>query len=182
VIIVGEHDKKMKPKLRKVISGGQTGADIAGVMTAKKFGYEVGGWMPLGFKTLAGSKPRYAELYGMLEHSSASYPPRTHCNVSESDGTIRFAFNFDSAGEKCTLKAIEKFKKHHIDVDCINPRSVSEVVLWIIQKEIEILNVAGNSEKSAMGITEFVEDYLSQVFDSLRYIGENYVETIFDGK
>ena len=34
-----------------IISGGQTGADMAGLMAAKKVGFNTGGFAPKGFKT-----------------------------------------------------------------------------------------------------------------------------------
>jgi hypothetical protein len=40
--------------LKKIISGAQTGADFAGLIVAKHFGYETGGWMPKGYKNLDG--------------------------------------------------------------------------------------------------------------------------------
>lgn len=85
--------------LRKVISGAQSGADIAGLEIAKRFGYETGGTMPFGYKTLDGCKPEYKSLYGVSAHPSSSYVPRTRKNVLESDGTIRLAYNFSSKGE-----------------------------------------------------------------------------------
>jgi hypothetical protein len=153
--------------LKKVISGGQTGADIAGVATAKKFGYEVGGLMPKGFKTLAGPRPNYATLYNMQEHTSAAYPPRTYANVKNSDGTLRFAYDFGSSGELCTMKAILQYKKWWLDVNLIGPIPPQKVVDWLIEKNIETLNVAGNSEKTYSGMTVFVSDYLTEVFTLL---------------
>lgn len=153
--------------LEKVISGGQTGADIAGLMAAKKVGLQTGGWMPHGFITQAGPKPEWAEKYNLQEHSSAKYPPRTFANVKDSDGTIRFAQNFDSAGEKCTLKAIQQYRKPHIDVDIMNPRPVQEVVDWINRYNIKVLNVAGNSERTYSGITGEVFEYLTKIFEAL---------------
>jgi hypothetical protein len=61
------------------------------------------------------------EVYGMKEHSGG-YAARTEANVKDSDGTIRLAKNFKSAGEKCTLRAIKKwFRRPHFDVDASNP-------------------------------------------------------------
>jgi len=40
----------------------------------------------------------------IIEHHTASYPGRTAVNAKNSDGTIAFAYNFDSAGEKLTEK------------------------------------------------------------------------------
>lgn len=154
--------------LRKVISGGQTGADIAGIETAKKFGFETGGTLPFGFKTLAGCRPEYKELYGCVAHSSSSYVPRTRANVRDSDGTIRLAFDFTSRGEMCTLKAINDYGKPYIDVDLANPRPVEEVGRWLEEHGIETLNVAGNAEETAEGTYEAAKGYLGKLFEVVR--------------
>lgn len=154
--------------LRKVISGGQTGADVAGLEVAKQFGYETGGTMPFGFKTLDGCKPEYAKLYGCVAHSSSSYVPRTRKNVKDSDGTIRLAYNLQSRGELCTLRAIEDYKKWHFDVDLANPPEISAVTEWLASRRIEVLNVAGNAEQTAPGTHEATSQYLTLVFESLR--------------
>lgn len=150
--------------LKKVISGGQTGADVAGLDAAKRHGFETGGLMPFGYLTLDGCKPEYKELYGVKAHSSSSYVPRTRANVKNSDGTIRLAYNFESAGEKCTLKAIEDYKKPHIDVDLANPRALSDVVSWLKENNIETLNVAGNAEQTASGTYEMAFLTLNALF------------------
>ena len=41
-----------------------------------------------------------------IEHHTASYPGRTAVNAKESDGTIAFAYNFDSAGEEINWKNV----------------------------------------------------------------------------
>lgn len=41
------------------------------------------------------------------------------------------------------------------------------VAVWIITKQIHVLNVAGNSEKTTPGIGSFAEQYLGMVFDLL---------------
>ena len=154
--------------LRKVISGGQSGADIAGLETPKRFGYETGGTMPFGYKTLDGCKPEYKQLYGVVAHSSSSYVPRTRLNVKDSEGTIRLAYNFQSRGEICTLKAIEDHKKEHFDVDLSDPPPISTVTNWISCLRIEVLNVAGNAEQTSPGTHEAATRYLEQVFEALR--------------
>ena len=49
--------------LRKVISGGQTGADRAGLQAAKSSGIKTGGYMPKGFLALDGNKVEFQYLY-----------------------------------------------------------------------------------------------------------------------
>lgn len=153
--------------LRKVISGAQTGADIAALEVAKEFGLETGGLMPFGYKTLEGCKPEYEKLFGISAHHSSSYVPRTRRNVKDSDGTIRFAFDLESRGEKCTFKAIQDFKKPHFDVDLNDPSPISTVVEWLENQKIETLNVAGNSERTAPGTHEATTIYLSTLFRTL---------------
>jgi hypothetical protein len=155
--------------LEKVISGGQTGADIAGVMTAYRFGIATGGTMPKGFLTQAGPKPEWAAKYGFVEHESPKYPPRTFKNVMDADATIRFAADFESSGEKLTLKAIQQYKKPHMDVDVIKPRSLTDILDWFKRHDIKVLNVAGNSERTFDGIGGEVMEYLSRLFISLNF-------------
>jgi len=151
----------------KVISGGQTGADLGGVIAGSKFGYETGGCMPKGFKNETGNNPLLAKLYGMYEHKSDKYPPRTYENCKMSDGTIRFATDFDSRGEICTFNAIKQYNKPYIDVDVNEPRAIEEIVEWIREKNIKVLNVAGNRESTSPGTCNFVIDFLMKVFEKV---------------
>jgi hypothetical protein len=148
--------------LEKVISGCQSGADLAGVTSAKRNGKQTGGWMPKGYRNQFGYFPEYQEMFNVVEHESPDYPPRTEFNVANSDGTIRFAVRWSSAGERLTLRLIKKHKKPHLDVTRkITPE---DVVAWIEQNNIRVLNVAGNSERTAPGIGQIVESFLDKVF------------------
>jgi hypothetical protein len=144
----------------KIISGGQTGADEGGLRAAVRLGIDRGGHMPLGFLTEIGSRPEFAELYGMTEHWSDLYPPRTIANVGNSDGTVRFAVDFKTKGELCTLRAINDLKKPDFKVNVKSPPSKESFLAWIDEHHIKILNVAGNRESTWSGMTEFVENYL----------------------
>ena len=157
--------------IERVISGGQTGADESGLFAAKEFGIETGGWMPPKFLNEWGHKPEYAELYGMKEHAVRGYQARTRANVRDSDGTIRFAVDFRSAGEKCTMKAIREFGKPYLDVQMgaiIGGESSEEqikiAVKWIQTKNIRVLNVAGNRESTRPGLCKKAQDFLKEVF------------------
>jgi hypothetical protein len=79
--------------LRKVISGGQTGADRAGLDFAIETGLEHGGYVPRGRKAEDG---RIDDRYNLFELSTSSYPARTRRNIEESDGTVIFSLNLPS--------------------------------------------------------------------------------------
>lgn len=151
--------------LKKVISGGQTGADRAGLIAAKAAGYITGGYMPSGFLAHDGYRSEFASVYEMREHNSPNYPPRTKANVQTSDGTVRFSTKWNSPGEKLTYKEIMLAGKPYMD---INPFDLDitpeELAQWIKDKDIKVLNIAGNSEKTSPGICEKTIEFLSRTF------------------
>lgn len=130
--------------IEKIISGGQTGADFAGLVAAKDEGIATGGTAPKGWRICLpdgsdGTNPELAD-FGLVEHTSSDYPPRTKQNVKDSDGTVWIGYT-GSGGAKLTLSTAEKLGKHSI----VNP-SEMELARWIIQNQIKVLNVAGNRE------------------------------------
>lgn len=135
--------------LVRVVSGAQTGADQAGLFVAREFGLETGGWIPRGYRTLLGSMPDLAE-FGIMEHSSDQYPPRTKLNAQLGDMTVRLATNFNSAGEKLTLKYLLAAKKPHFDVlldgKDYNDRALA-LATMIERLGVRTLNVAGNGDR-----------------------------------
>lgn len=149
--------------IEKVISGGQSGADVAALRATKKCGIPTGGTMPKGWLTELGPMPEWAEEFNLVEHKSNKYQPRTFQNVKDSDGTLRFAGKFNSAGERCTLKAITQYNKPYFDIDIYDPPTKGEVVQWIKDNNIEIINVAGNRESTVPGIEAFVEEYMTKL-------------------
>ena len=60
--------------LKKIISGGQTGADQAGLDVAIKFNIPHGGWIPKGRLTEEGP---LSQRYRMTEMKTANYRART---------------------------------------------------------------------------------------------------------
>lgn len=152
--------------LRKVISGGQTGADEAGLEAAYMYGFETGGHAPKYYRTADGPNLELKTRYGLEQDSSEDYPPRTLKNVQNSDATIRLAHNFKSRGEVLTLKYISKEAKPYFDVDINSPKDPRELALWIHRNKFEVINIAGNTETDG-SVYEFVLTYMKQVFKIL---------------
>lgn len=163
--------------IQGVISGGQIGADIAGLRAAKRAGIPTGGYAAEGYKTLRGPNLDLRDIYGLID-TGAGYAHRTEMNVRGSDGTIRFATNWDSAGERCTHKALLKHDKPFFDVtlrvlfrpDAQGPGWVGVeddqmkpafARMWLLKHNIQTLNVAGNGRTD---IELFVENYLAHIF------------------
>lgn len=133
---------------------------------------------------LDGSAPWLAE-YGLVEHTVPGYPPRTEANVRDSDATLRMAVDFESPGERCTLRMIDRHKKPRADVLLVvdrmhgghrvasitvdgarlplfDARGFDALVVWV--GRYRVINVAGNSEQTAPGIGATAEILLRELF------------------
>ena len=124
----------------KFISGGQIGADRIGLEKAKEWGIATGGTAPKGFKIDRGHDTSLRR-FGLKEHPSADYPPRTKLNVENSDGTLIISTqNRASSGSKLT----ERYAREGNKPLLINPRSADEIHQWMVSNNIQTLNIAGN--------------------------------------
>lgn len=157
--------------LHTIVSGGQTGVDQSAWETAKRYGLKTDGWMPRGYRTEAGPRPEFAELYGAREHESRDYPPRTAANVELADFTLILAFDPASRGTKATLNAIYKAKKpgHLTDMRQTPEDFAAAVVENIGRYRVGTMNVAGNRENDAGTIGPRASAFLSAVFEALGF-------------
>lgn len=131
--------------IRKIISGGQSGADLAAIDASIANDFPHGGWIPKGRRTEDGPLP---EKYQLLEMPTTSYPKRTERNVLDSDGTVIFTHGRLSGGSDLTRKVAEKHGKPWLHLN-MKEHSVHEAVerlrTWVNENRIEVLNVAGRS-------------------------------------
>ena len=151
--------------LRKIISGGQTGADQAALDVAMDFGMTYGGWVPKGRKTENGKLPeKYANVQ---ESSSYRYADRTIKNVVESDGTLILSNGPLTGGSKLTASIAEQYGRPFLHVDLSESsrfNAAHTIYNWIIDKQVGVLNVAGPRASSDPGIYQVVYDVLYAVF------------------
>lgn len=131
----------------KIISGGQTGIDRLGLEVGKELGLETGGTTTPGYYTENGRDESLKD-FGVTEISPELqagrkgrefYLPRTEQNVLNSDGTVYFSTDEDSAGRIAT----QRFAKQHNKPFLLNPTS-QELAQWLVDNNIGTLNVAGN--------------------------------------
>lgn len=129
--------------IRKIVSGGQTGADQAALDAAIKLGIPHGGWIPKGRLTETGTLP---DKYKLTEMPDTSYASRTEQNVIDSNGTVIISHGPLSEGSEFTRQMAVKHQRPwlHIDLDQTPAfKSAALISSWIDKNNIEILNVAG---------------------------------------
>ena len=132
-------------QITKLVSGGQTGADAAGLQAAFDLGIPTGGTAPKGWRICLpdgsnGSNPELGTKFGLVEHHSYEYPPRTRLNVLHSNGTVWFGYA-ESPGGKLTVNTCIKQCKPYI----LNP-TAQQLADWALENKISVLNVAGNRQ------------------------------------
>lgn len=173
--------------IRQVISGAQTGVDIASLRVAKRLGFPTGGTMPKNFRTLIGPKPEWAKEFGLVEHELSMFPPRTRKNVEAAHLTIHLAVDFDTAGEVCTQNAIRAVRRANARIQLVrhegivrgaasfhaSSADIDRAIVLIretrkLMREPIIVNFAGNSEESARGIERAAEAFVERILAPFR--------------
>ena len=147
----------------KIISGGQTGADLAALDAAIHLGHPHGGWLPRGRKTEAGPLPL---SYNLKELNSPKYRDRTEKNIQESDGTLIVSFGPLSGGSALTEALAIRYDRPclHLDLTLMNQaRAATTIRKWLNEHRVETLNVAGSRASGEPRIYRAVFELLTAV-------------------
>ena len=129
-------------------SGGQTGADRAGLDAARFCGFKTGGWAAKDYMIQTWSGENISDcslkIFGLKEYPEAGYPPRTKANVFDTDLTVWFGRQ-NSPGGRLTIRTAKNLERLLL----INP-SAEELADYICSNDAERVNIAGNrlSEKN----------------------------------
>ncbi|HVY39144.1 MAG TPA: putative molybdenum carrier protein [Polyangia bacterium] len=165
--------------LKKVISGGQTGVDRAGLDAAIQFGIEIGGTAPRELKAEDGRVPAFYGLkdlrWGNAEESVAE---RTRRNVLDADVTLVItAPGVSSRGTDLTIDVARAQQKKWASFQ-LDPTATpshlrelaTEMAAALKLAEGSILNIAGPRESEA-NLYWRARECLVEVFAILREQG-----------
>ncbi len=131
--------------IKKIISGGQTGADQAALDAAIKWDIPHGGWIPKERRTEHGP---LSNRYQLKEMPTDSYPARTEQNVIDSDGTLIITHGELTGGSEYTWEMSKKHSRpyFHADLNITSNFNSAKAIYFCIKKHnIETLNIAGSS-------------------------------------
>ncbi len=130
-------------RIKKIISGGQTGADRAALDFAIESRIPHGGWVPKGRMAEDGPLPK---RYKVRETQTAEYNERTEKNVMDSDGTLIFGNGTLNGGSALTMSLARRYQKPclHLDLAQVPElQAAAQIETWIQENRISVLNVAG---------------------------------------
>ena len=145
------------PVVARIVSGGQTGADRAGLDVAISLGLEYGGWCPAGgWAEDLVDPPGLLKVYPMMRESPSADPEaRTRLNVRDSHATLIVRSpDASSVGTRLTEATAVALGRPLLVTtgDPGDPGDPDDVVPWLLGLGRGItLNVAGPRESEQPG-------------------------------
>ncbi|MGI6755823.1 MAG: YpsA SLOG family protein [Atopobiaceae bacterium] len=158
------------PRIARICSGGQTGADRAALDAARTFNVPITGWCPPG-----GTAEDFPEAPGLLAHypelketPTEGYVERTALNVRDSHATLIVApFGIQPlSGTEMTVRFAEHFGRPHLEITSID--ELGQVRAWLCGLPCALtLNVAGPRESKAPGTYALTHEVISALLKDL---------------
>jgi len=129
--------------IRKIISGGQTGVELAALDIAIKLGIPHGGWTSRGKRNEEGPLPA---LYDLAETSSLGFQAAMENNVNASDGTLVISRDMKTARTRNAVRAALKQQRQFLHVDLGQYalfEAASLTAAWLSQQQIKVVFITG---------------------------------------
>ena len=148
-------------RVKKIVSGGQTGVDRAALDFAIRRGIPHGGFCPKGRRSESGRIPA---RYRLTECASPDYAMRTALNVAHSDGTLILTRGLPEGGTQRTVYLCRVYGKPALILDLDRKLRAEDFADWLRAHGIETLNVAGPRESKQAGIGQQTRAALEALF------------------
>jgi hypothetical protein len=147
------------PRIDRIVSGAQTGADRAALDFAISHGIPHGGWCPKGRRAEDGRIPPH---YQLTETPSKDYEQRTRWNVRDSDATLIISLSPTlGGGSAYTRRCAEQLDQPclHVHPGNDDPKTIKD---FLERHRVKTLNVAGPRASTEPGITAYVAEVLER--------------------
>ena len=129
--------------LKKIISGGQPGVEIAALDAAIQLNIPHAGWAYKGRKTEAGVLPDHYNVKGI---DKPSYFERLEKNITDSEGVVILTLGQFLIGQTAVRDIAEKRRKPclHLELrDCPTNQAISTIRKWMENHKIEVVYFTG---------------------------------------
>jgi len=151
-------------RLERIVTGGQTGVDRAGLDAAMEAGIEVGGWCPAGRLAEDGPIP---DRYPLRELAMPDYAARTEKNVADSDATLVLNVGELSDGTALTTEFARLHRKPLFVLQLDRSTDPAPVTAWLRGNDVRVLNIAGPRESKRPGVYLAALAFLRSLFGTI---------------
>ena len=130
--------------LKKIISGGQAGVEIAALDTAIRLNIAHEGW---AFQRKMTEDRFWSEKYNVKTILRPSYHDRLEKNIIDSDGIVILTYGQLAIGSKIIKYLSAKNKKPCLYIDltqCSINHAISSIRKWVTNHEIEAIYFTGS--------------------------------------
>ena len=151
--------------LKKIISGGQPGVEIAALDAAIRLGMPHEGWCYKDRKIDGGT---LAERYNVKEIDNPSYFQRLEKNIRDSQGVVVLAYGQLVIGSKAVRDLAKKNNKPFLNVNLRNHplhHAISSIRKWMTKHEITTIYFTGT--KTVGGRSQNVYDEAIQIIEGI---------------
>lgn len=161
VLNSSRRNRYLPMRVRRIISGGQTGVDRGALDAAIELGIEHGGWCPPGRRAEDGIIPGH---YLVAENPAPGYSARTERNVVDSDATLILAVGPLRGGTQLTRYFALEYGRPLLVVQIDENFDAHQIRGWLAEQAVEVLNIAGPRESQAPGIQAIAKELVRRLF------------------
>jgi hypothetical protein len=151
--------------IKKIISGGKPGVELAALDAAIRLDIPHEGWCYRNRKTDGGVLP---EHYNVREIKNPSYFERLEKNIIDSDGTVVLTYGQLAVRSKAVRDLADKHNKPFLNVNLgerpLN-HTVSLIREWMTNHEIDTIYFTGS--KTSRGRSTKIYDVVIQIIESV---------------
>ena len=151
--------------IKKIISGGQPGVEIAALDAAIRLSIPHEGWCYKDRKTDGGNLP---EHYNVKEIDTPSYFQRLENNTKDSEGVVVLNYGQLVIGSRAVRDIAEKYHKPYLNVDLReHPMNLAIALIrrWMTKHDITMIYFTGT--KTGGGLSPNVYDEVIQVIEGV---------------
>jgi len=151
--------------IKKIISGGQPGVEIAALDAAIRLNIPHAGWCYQGRKIDGGILDKQ---YKVNEIDNPSYFQRLENNIVDSEGTVVLNYGQLAMGSKAARDIAGKHNKSFLNVDlskhALN-HAIASIRKWMAKNEVSTVYFTGT--KTGAGLSPNVYDEVIQVIEGI---------------
>ena len=151
--------------IKKIISGGQPGVEIAALDAAIRLNIPHAGWCYQGRKIDGGILDKQ---YNVKEIDNPSYFQRLENNIVDSEGTVVLSYGQLVMGSKAARDISGKYNKPYLNVDLSKQalnHAIASIRSWMAKNEVTTVYFTGT--KTGAGLSPNVYDEVIQVIEGI---------------